>query len=143
MHVPSHDAVRQALPRQLGSPFKIKVASRWAEYLLLGQMELGVLVRCLSYLKRLILPQAAINDVDGTLLDSVDLHAIAWQEALTKFGHKVSFEQVRSQIGKGGDKLIPVFLSPEEQNDHARELEEWRSHRFKISPFQSHREQHS
>jgi HAD superfamily hydrolase (TIGR01549 family) len=89
----------------------------------------------------LILPQAAIFDLDGTLLDSGDLHAIAWHEALAKFGHKVSFEQVRSQIGKGGDKLIPVFLSPEEQNDHARELEEWRSQRFKnrylplIRPF--------
>jgi len=46
--------------------------------------------------------QAAIFDLDGTLLDSVDLHAIAWQEALLKFGHDVSFEQARSQIGKGG-----------------------------------------
>ena len=53
---------------------------------------------------------AAIFDLDGTLLDSVDLHAIAWQEAMAKFGHDVSFEQARSQIGKGGDKLIPVFL---------------------------------
>ena len=58
-----------------------------------------------------------------------------------KFGHEVSFEQARSQIGKGGDKLVPVFLSREEQNDHGRELEEWRSQRFKnrylplIRPF--------
>jgi HAD superfamily hydrolase (TIGR01509 family) len=87
------------------------------------------------------LPQAAIFDLDGTLLDSVDLHAISWHEAFMKFGHEVSFEQARSQIGKGGDKLIPVFLSPEEQNDHGRELEEWRSQRFKnrylplIRPF--------
>jgi beta-phosphoglucomutase-like phosphatase (HAD superfamily) len=33
------------------------------------------------------LPKAAIFDLDGTLLDSVDLHALAWQEALRKFGH--------------------------------------------------------
>jgi beta-phosphoglucomutase-like phosphatase (HAD superfamily) len=58
------------------------------------------------------LPKAAIFDLDGTLLDSVDLHALAWQEAMLKFRHDVSFEQVRGQIGKGGDKLIPVFLSP-------------------------------
>jgi beta-phosphoglucomutase-like phosphatase (HAD superfamily) len=82
----------------------------------------------------LILPQAAIFDVDGTLLDSVDLHAIAWQEALKGFGHKVSFEQARGQIGKGGDKLIPVFLSPQEQDDHALELEAWRSQLFKQLP---------
>jgi len=75
--------------------------------------------------------KAAIFDLDGTLLDSVDLHAMAWQEALLKFGHEVSFEQARSQIGKGGDKLIPVFLSPDDQRDHGKELEEWRGNRFK------------
>ena len=77
------------------------------------------------------LPKAAIFDLDGTLLDSVDLHAIAWQEAMLKFGHDVSFDQVRGQIGKGGDKLIPVFLSADEQRDHGKEMEEWRGNRFK------------
>lgn len=77
------------------------------------------------------MPKAAIFDVDGTLLDSVDLHALAWHEAMMKFGHDVSFEQARSQIGKGGDKLIPVFLSADEQRDHATEMEAWRGHRFK------------
>jgi phosphoglycolate phosphatase-like HAD superfamily hydrolase len=77
------------------------------------------------------LPKAAIFDMDGTLLDSVDLHALAWQEALLKFGHDVSFEKARGQIGKGGDKLIPVFLSADEQRDHGKELEEWRGKHFK------------
>ena len=85
--------------------------------------------------------KAAIFDVDGTLVDSVDLHASAWQEALVRFGHDVSFEQARSQIGKGGDKLIPVFLSEAEQIAHGEEMEEWRSKLFKskylpmIRPF--------
>jgi beta-phosphoglucomutase-like phosphatase (HAD superfamily) len=77
------------------------------------------------------MPKAAIFDLDGTLLDSVDLHALAWHEAMVQFGHDVSFEQARSQIGKGGDKLIPEFLSDEAQRDHAKELEEWRGKRFK------------
>lgn len=77
------------------------------------------------------MPKAAIFDVDGTLLDSVDLHALAWHEAMVKFGHDVSFVQARGQIGKGGDKLIPHFLSAEAQQDHAKELEEWRGKRFK------------
>lgn len=75
--------------------------------------------------------KAVIFDVDGTLLDSVDLHALAWHEALVKFGHDVSLERVRSQIGKGGDKLIPMFLSADEQRDHGKELEDWRGKRFK------------
>jgi phosphoglycolate phosphatase-like HAD superfamily hydrolase len=77
------------------------------------------------------MPKAAIFDLDGTLLDSVDLHALAWHEAMTKFGHDVSFEQARGQIGKGGDKLIPVFLSADEQRDHGKEMEDWRGERFK------------
>jgi phosphoglycolate phosphatase-like HAD superfamily hydrolase len=77
------------------------------------------------------MPKAAIFDVDGTLLDSVDLHAMAWHEAMVRFGHDVSFEQARSQIGKGGDKLIPVFLSEDEQRDHGKELDAWRSEHFK------------
>jgi phosphoglycolate phosphatase-like HAD superfamily hydrolase len=79
------------------------------------------------------MPKAAIFDLDGTLLDSVDLHALAWHEAMAKFGHDVTFEQARSQIGKGGDKLIPVFLSTDEQRDHGKEMEEWRGKRFKTS----------
>ena len=77
------------------------------------------------------MPQAAIFDIDGTLVDSVDLHASAWQEALVKFGHHVTFEQARSQIGKGGDQLMPVFLSEAEQKDHGEEMEEWRGKLFK------------
>lgn len=75
--------------------------------------------------------KAAIFDLDGTLLDSVDLHAIAWHEAMVKFGHNVSFQQARSQIGKGGDKLISAFLSADDRRDHGQELEAWRAHRFK------------
>jgi len=87
------------------------------------------------------MPKAVIFDVDGTLLDSVDLHAMAWHEAMVRFGHDVSFEQARSQIGKGGDKLIPVFLSDDAQRDHGKELDAWRSEHFKakylslIRPF--------
>ena len=75
--------------------------------------------------------KAAIFDVDGTLVDSVDLHAAAWQRALGKFGHPVSFIEARGQIGKGGDKLIPVFLTEAEQADHGEALERWRGELFR------------
>ena len=75
--------------------------------------------------------KAAIFDVDGTLVDSVDLHAAAWQRALAKFGHDVSFIDARGQIGKGGDKLIPFFLSEAEQADHGKAMEEYRGELFR------------
>ncbi len=75
--------------------------------------------------------KAVIFDIDGTLVDSVDLHARAWQEAFAKFGKSVSFESARSQIGKGGDQLLPVFLSLEEQERFGKKLEEYRGELFK------------
>ncbi|MCW2237205.1 HAD family hydrolase [Azospirillum canadense] len=54
--------------------------------------------------------RAVIFDVDGTLVDSVDLHAHAWVEAIRHFGYHADFDEVRSQIGKGGDQIMPIFV---------------------------------
>ncbi len=77
------------------------------------------------------MPKAAIFDIDGTLVDSVDLHAMSWQDTFARFGHELSFEQARSQIGKGGDQLLPVFLSDAEVEDHGEAMNEFRSTLFK------------
>jgi phosphoglycolate phosphatase-like HAD superfamily hydrolase len=75
--------------------------------------------------------QCIIFDVDGTLVDSVDLHARAWQETLSEFGKQIPFEQMRSQIGKGGDQILPVFLSPKEIEEHGAAISERRTALFK------------
>ena len=75
--------------------------------------------------------KAIIFDIDGTLVDSVDLHARAWQEAFRKFGREVEFERVRHQIGKGGDQLMPVFFSEAELERFGEELEKYRGELFK------------
>lgn len=90
--------------------------------------------------------EAVIFDIDGTLLDSVDLHAQAWQEAFRHFGHDVRFEDARAQIGKGGDQLLPVFLSKEEIEQYGKALTEFRAKLFKekylpkVKPFPGVRE---
>lgn len=85
--------------------------------------------------------EAIIFDIDGTLLDSVDLHARAWEEAFRHFGHEIAFEDVRKQIGKGGDQLLPVFLTNEELQKEGQALSDFRAKLFKdkylgsIKPF--------
>jgi HAD superfamily hydrolase (TIGR01509 family) len=74
--------------------------------------------------------RAVIFDVDGTLVDSVDLHARAWQQALARFGRQESYDKVRAQIGKGGDQLMPVFLSEEELERFGEALSAFRSELF-------------
>jgi HAD superfamily hydrolase (TIGR01509 family) len=54
--------------------------------------------------------QTILFDVDGTLVDSVDLHAHAWQQAFAHFGFELKYDDVRAQIGKGGDQIIPMFV---------------------------------
>jgi phosphoglycolate phosphatase-like HAD superfamily hydrolase len=55
-------------------------------------------------------PHAILFDVDGTLVDTNDLHAVAWREAFAHFGHDVPLADIRWQVGKGGDNLIPSLL---------------------------------
>jgi HAD superfamily hydrolase (TIGR01549 family) len=74
--------------------------------------------------------EAAIFDVDGTIVDSVDLHAKAWQVTFAKFGKKISLHQIRRQIGKGADQLLPVFFSKQELDEFGKELDEHRSELF-------------
>ena len=75
--------------------------------------------------------QAVIFDVDGTIIDSVDLHAEAWRVAFEKFGKNFPFHEIRRQIGKGSDQLLPVFLSAQELDQFGKELDEYRSEIFK------------
>ena len=54
--------------------------------------------------------KAILCDIDGTLVQSNWLHAEAWQIALGAMGIHLELEDLRRQIGKGGDELIPVFV---------------------------------
>lgn len=57
---------------------------------------------------------AVLLDLDGCLIDSNDVHARAWSEALGQFGHPVTAARLRSEIGKGGRELMRDFVRPAE-----------------------------
>ena len=90
--------------------------------------------------------QAVIFDLDGTVVDSNDLHAEAWREAFQHYGKDFPINALHHQIGKGGDKYLPEFLSTAEIREFGSELEEFRSDLFKrkylerVKPFPRVRE---
>jgi HAD superfamily hydrolase (TIGR01549 family) len=77
------------------------------------------------------MPKAVIFDVDGTLIDTVPLNAKAWAETFKHYGLDVPEEDVRGQIGKGGDQLMPVFLDKDMLDKQGEEIEHFRADLFK------------
>ena len=75
--------------------------------------------------------KAVIFDIDGTLIDTVDLHASAWVEALKHFGFDIAFEDMRSQIGKGGDQILHGLLPPDVIEQRGEEIKDFRGELFK------------
>ena len=70
--------------------------------------------------------KAVIFDVDGTLVDTVDLHTQAWVEAFKQEGYDIPYDELRQQIGKGGEKIVADFLSPEEVEKVGENITEFR-----------------
>jgi len=72
-----------------------------------------------------------IFDVDGTLVESNELHVEAWVEAFRQYGKTVDAADVRPQIGKGGDEVLPEFLTVDELGRFGEELDADRAELFK------------
>jgi HAD superfamily hydrolase (TIGR01509 family) len=74
--------------------------------------------------------RGVIFDIDGTLIDSVDLHAATWCRALERSGHRRSYDLVRAQIGKGGDQLLASLIPADAERDGPG-IEAYRSRLFR------------
>jgi len=85
--------------------------------------------------------RAVIFDVDGTLIDSNDLHTQCWLETFRHFGLNFAYDQVRSQIGKGGDQLLPTLLPSAVLEQQQQAISDYRDDLFKrnylsrVKPF--------
>lgn len=90
--------------------------------------------------------RAFIFDIDGTLVDSNELHVDSWDRAFRKFGKQFSRKALRAQIGKGSDQYLPQFLTEKEIADFGKQLDEYRSELFRkeylprVRPFPKVRE---
>jgi HAD superfamily hydrolase (TIGR01509 family) len=77
------------------------------------------------------MPGVVLLDVDGTLVDSNDLHAMAWVDALKDQGFAVSCDAVRPLIGMGGDKLLPHLTGLEPESERGKRLSACRAEIFR------------
>lgn len=50
--------------------------------------------------------RGVLLDVDGTLVDSNDAHAHAWEAAFVEHDFEIFYSRIRGLIGMGGDQLI-------------------------------------
>ena len=55
-------------------------------------------------------PGAVLFDVDGTLVDTVYQHVLAWWEAFAEAGHAVSAYDIHRAIGRGSEDLVESLL---------------------------------
>ena len=68
--------------------------------------------------------QAALLDVDGTLIDSNYQHALAWFRAFREHGFVLPVWRIHRAVGMGGDQLVPALLGKDvddEQGDQIRD----------------------
>jgi phosphoglycolate phosphatase len=51
-------------------------------------------------------PDTVVLDLDGTLVDSVYVHALAWKEAFREVGVDIPTYRLHRVVGMGGDRLV-------------------------------------
>lgn len=71
-------------------------------------------------------------DIDGTLVESNDMHVLAWEEAFAGIGERFDRQVVHDQIGKRTDMLVPTLL-PDLDEDAQEKLGEVHGAVFKAN----------
>ena len=57
-------------------------------------------------------------DLDGTLVDTNGYHVQSYVRAFETLGFEVASEDIKRQVGKGGDKLVAALIGEEDSERH-------------------------
>lgn len=87
---------------------------------------------------------AAIFDIDGTLVDTREMHLRVWREVLAEAGVQVSRERLERLFGKHSDEWVRELLPAERQGDGPRVVQRknqvFALHLDELRPFPKARE---
>jgi HAD superfamily hydrolase (TIGR01509 family) len=73
---------------------------------------------------------AALLDIDGTLIDNTALHVLAWQRAFRRTGREIDANTLLHKIGMGGDQLAPSILGGNGQSGVAKQVQQYHSEEY-------------
>ncbi len=68
------------------------------------------------------MPQIAILDIDGTLVDTNYHHAVAWYRAFRQQGITVPVWKIHTTIGVGGDQFVEKVTDQATEDEHGDDL---------------------
>ncbi len=77
------------------------------------------------------LSRAVLWDLDGTLIDSADLHWLAWEEAITAAGYRFDLNHFTSRFGQRNEILLRTLLGPEISRDEILEISDAKERRYR------------
>jgi phosphoglycolate phosphatase-like HAD superfamily hydrolase len=87
-----------------------------------------------------VTPPAFLFDLDGTLVDSVYQHVLAWREALEHTGMELSVWRIHRRIGMSGGLLVNALLRETGQDltpGDAERLRKLRCQKIRLSSYYS------
>jgi HAD superfamily hydrolase (TIGR01509 family) len=89
--------------------------------------------------------EAALLDVDGTLIDSNYHHALAWYRAFREHDRTVPLWRIHRAVGMGGDQLVPALLGEDVDTKEGDAIRETRDGVFaeligEVVPLENARE---
>jgi HAD superfamily hydrolase (TIGR01549 family) len=80
-------------------------------------------------------PGAVLFDVDGTLVDTVYQHVLAWWEAFAEGGHAVSCFDIHRAIGRGSDDLVKSLIGESDESLTEAHSKKWADLRDRCTAF--------
>jgi HAD superfamily hydrolase (TIGR01549 family) len=74
--------------------------------------------------------EAALLDVDGTLIDSNYQHALSWYRAFRQHDFVLPLWRIHRAVGMGGDQLVPALVGEDVDRERGDEIRDARDEAY-------------